>query len=258
MVSLRSQDQPAAAAAEPSARQPKQVSSVMSGKTARRSITPDRVSQDSILRRSQRVRDRQQALESVQEDTAASGGTIAPGDSQTFSGVCKDWYNSYSSCGVAEAKPELERSTRATAQLASERATEAAAQPAKLATVSRGATAQKSVPELVTKPAPSSRAQAVQDAILQASDASSRDSDADSNASGSEAESDVDILAQLSESMWASLRQDAHTDACAPEPAKAQGDAAQSDSLRKTQPKGLQAVNQDAEVGKLQHVQKLC
>jgi len=54
------------------------------------------------------------------------------------------------------------------------------------------------------------------------------------------------------------LRPDAHTDACIPEPTKAQRDAAQSDSLRKAQPKGLQAVNQDTEVGKLQHVQKLC
>ena len=255
MVSLRSQDQPAAAAAEPSARQSKQTSSVMSGKTARRSMTPDRVSQDSVLRRSQRVRDRQQALESIQEDTAASGGTIAPEDSQKTSSVCNDWYNSYSSCLVAEAKPALERSTQAAAQLALERAAQAAAQPAELATISRGAAAEGNVPEPVTKTAAVSRAQAVQDAILQASDASSSDSAADSNASDSEAESDVDILAQLSESMWASLIPDAPTDACAPEPAKAQHDAAQSDSLRKAQPKGLQAANRDTEVGKLQHVQ---
>ncbi|KAA6416599.1 MAG: hypothetical protein FRX49_13429 [Trebouxia sp. A1-2] len=181
-------------------------------------MTPDRASQDSVLRRSQRVRDRQQALESIQEDTAAS----------------------------REAKPALERSTRATAQLAMERATEAAAQPAKSAIILRGTTAEGFVSELVRKPAPVSRAQAVQDAILQASDASSRDSDADLNTSDSEAESNVDILAQLSESMWASLRPDAHTDACTLEPAKAQRDAAQSD--RKTQPKGLQAVNQDTEV----------
>jgi hypothetical protein len=160
--------------------------------------------------------------------------------------VRKGWYNSCSSCVVAEAKPALER------------ATQAAAQPAELATISRGATAEETVPEPVTKPAPVSRAQAVQDAILQASDAGSRDSAADSNASDSEAESNVDILAQLSESMWASLRPDAHTDACIPEPTKAQRDAAQSDSLRKAQPKGLQAVNKDTEVGKLQHVQKLC
>ncbi len=258
MVSLRSQDQPAAAAAETGARQSKQTSSVMSGKTARRSMTPDRVSQDSVLRRSQRVRDRQQALESIQEDTAASGGTIAPEDSQKISSVCNGWYNSYSSCVVAEAKPALERSTQATAQFALERATQAAAHPAELATISRGATAEGAVPEPVTKPAAVSRAQAVQDAILHASDASSSDSAADSNNSDSEAESNVDILAQLSESMWASLRSDAHTNACAPEPAKARRDAAQFDSLRKAQPKGLQAVNQDTEVGKLQRVQKLC
>ena len=230
----------------------------MSGKTARRSMTPDRASQDSILRRSQRVKDRQQALESIQEDTAASRGTIAPENFQKFSSVCKGWYNSCSSCVVAEAKPALEESSQATAQLALERATQAAAQPAELVTISSGATAEENVSESATKLAPVSRAQAVQDAILQASDASSRDSDVDSNASDSEAESNVDILAQLSESMWASLGPHAHTDACAPEPAKTQRDAAQSDSLRKAQPKGPQAVNQDTEVGKLQHVQKLC
>ncbi len=218
-------------------------------------MTPDRVSQDSVLRRSQRVRDRQQALESIQEDTAASGGTIDPEDSQKSSSVCNGWYNSYSSCLVAEAKPALERSNQATAQLALERATQAAAQPAELATVSRGPKAEGAVPELTTNPAAVSRAQAVQDAILQASDASSSDSAADSNASDSEAESDVDILAQLSESMWASLRPDAPTHARAPEPAKAQHIAAQSDSLRRAQPKGLQAADRDTEVGKLQHVQ---
>ena len=135
---------------------------------------------------------------------------------------------------------------------------QATAQPAELATVSRGATAEGTVPEPVTKTAAASRAQAVQDAILQASDATSSDSDADQNASDSEAESNDEILAQLSESMWASLRPDAHTAASALEPAKAQRDAAQSDSLRKAQPKGLQADHQDTEVGKLQHVPKLC
>ncbi|DBB11920.1 TPA: hypothetical protein ACH3X3_006060 [Trebouxia sp. C0006] len=210
-------------------------------------MTPDRVSQDSILRRSQRVRDRQQALESIQEDTAASGGTIGPEDFQKTSSTCKGWYNSYGCCLVAEAKPALERSSQATAQLALERAAQAAAQPAELATISRGAAAEGNVPEPVTKTAAVSRAQAVQDAILQASDASSSDSAADSNASDSEAESDVDILAQLSESMWASLRPDAPTDARASEPAKVQYDAAQSDSLRKAQPKGLQAAHRDTE-----------
>lgn len=65
MVTLRSEGKPAAAMKQPVATQPR---------TRLRSATPDRASQDSGLRRSQRVRDRHGALESIQEDTAASTG----------------------------------------------------------------------------------------------------------------------------------------------------------------------------------------
>ena len=74
MVTLRSEGKPAATAVVPSPSQTRKATSLNSNKTARRSLTPDRASQDSALRRSQRVKDRQGVLESIQEDTAASAG----------------------------------------------------------------------------------------------------------------------------------------------------------------------------------------
>lgn len=74
MVSLRSQDKQAATGGDPSSGDAKKATSVSAGRTARRSLTPDRASQDSTIRRSQRLKDRQGVLESIQEDTAASAG----------------------------------------------------------------------------------------------------------------------------------------------------------------------------------------
>ena len=74
MVTLRSEGIQASAVAQPMPSQSK--SAVSAGRTARRSATPDRASQDSVLRRSQRVRDRHGALQSIQEDTAASAGSF--------------------------------------------------------------------------------------------------------------------------------------------------------------------------------------
>lgn len=71
MVTLRSQDNQAATGSDPSSGDAKKATSVT---TARRSLTPDRASQDSTIRRSQRLKDRQGILESIQEDTAASAG----------------------------------------------------------------------------------------------------------------------------------------------------------------------------------------
>ena len=78
MVTLRSQDKQAAGNDDSNAAQTKAATALrVSGRTGRRSATPDRSSQDSGLRRSQRVKDRHGALESIQEDTAASKGDQA-------------------------------------------------------------------------------------------------------------------------------------------------------------------------------------
>lgn len=77
MVTLRSEAKQATALTLPNAHHSKGTA-VTACKTARRSSTPDRGSQDSGLRRSQRVRDRHGALESIQEDTAASAGDQLP------------------------------------------------------------------------------------------------------------------------------------------------------------------------------------
>ena len=114
-----------------------------------------------------------------------------------------------------------------------DREVSATAQPTELATVPEEPPAGELASVPVPLPAPTSRAQAVQDAILQASDASADSQPSSPHISAddscnSDAESHDDILAQLSENMWAALRPESYA-------------AAQADSLRKTQPQGLQA-----------------
>ena len=125
-----------------------------------------------------------------------------------------------------------------------------AAQP-ELAQIPEESAAVQPVPEI-------SRAQAVQNAILQASDTSEGNHPSISHISAAESsaddtdddESNDDILAQLSENMWAALRpgtQTMRTDTA--QRSSLQHDAAHSDGMQRVQPHNLQAGGQTAHAG---------
>ncbi len=249
MVTLRSEGKVAATAGEPSTSQPKKTTSVTSGRTARRSMTPDRASQDSTLRRSQRVKDRQGALESIQEDTAASAGDYPV---QLLAGkVTGVSVHRLPLTSAVEAKPAPKLNTAS------------AARPATLAGIpEKTAAVPSAAPVPEAQAAAVSRAQAVQNAILYASDATdssqagaSHTSAAHSSADNSNAESTDDILAQLSENMWAALRPDGQTGAATQGAAQSQRSAHHSalhqDNLGRLLPGTVQAASQHPDAGSL-------
>ena len=73
MVTLRSDRKLAAVPADSTPSRSRRTAAVRTPK-ADRSVTPDRASQDSILRRSQRVKDRQSMLGIIPEDVADTAG----------------------------------------------------------------------------------------------------------------------------------------------------------------------------------------
>ena len=232
MVTLRSEGKPASAMAQPTASQSK--SAVTASRTARRSATPDRVSQDSGLRRSQRVRDRHGALESIQEDTAASAGSH---HSKSPVG-CK------LECSTVQQTPaDHDFAEPATEENATEQAKQCAA-------------------EAVLEPV-LTRAQAVQQAILQASDSNASGmplhdpaQDVDQlSAEDSDSETNDDLLAKLSQSMFAALLPKATSQDAGNRPDES--GTAEKDSLRAFQPDVVQANRQRATQGGLCYLDDL-
>ncbi|KAL3159272.1 hypothetical protein ABBQ32_011235 [Trebouxia sp. C0010 RCD-2024] len=190
MVTLRSEGKPAAAMKQPVATQPR---------TRLRSATPDRASQDSGLRRSQRVRDRHGALESIQEDTAASTGVESRKDAEARGGL---------------------------AELAEQSA------------------------EAVPAPAVC-RAQAVQQAILQASasdtsstSCNSADIADSSDTDASDSETSDDSLAKLSQEMVTALQSESGSQSAAHR--ATQTGTAERNGLRASQPDVLQTGHHPA------------
>ena len=98
------------------------------------------------------------------------------------------------------------------------------------------------------------RAQAVQEAILQAdSNEGSKTADIDeTNADEPESDSDEDLLAQLSQSMFAALRPQANIKDAPAEAARhraSQNDTAEGDSMRASQPQSLQTNRESPMTG---------
>lgn len=224
MVTLRSEGKSAAAVKQPYASQPRM---------RVRSATPDRASQDSGLRRSQRVRDRHGALESIQEDTAASaGGSHLPvrliGECHTVVTSCtpaRKYLGTYTDCGVVEA--ESGKHARIREEVAEEGA------------------------EAVPAPAVC-RAQAVQQAILQASDSNTSSPPPNSagmaessDADASDSETSDDHMAKLGHSMLRSEANSKDADYRAPE-----NGIAERNSMRASQPDVLQTAPQRATHGR--------